>query len=107
MKPAVLYLSYDGVLEPLGESQVVSYLERLAVDHAITLLSFEKPADAADPAGVAAMASRLAERRIEWVRLRYHKRPPVLSTALDAIAGIVRARRIARSRGIQIIHARG
>ena len=107
MKPAVLYLSYDGVLEPLGESQVVSYLERLAADHAITLLSFEKPDDAADQARVAAMASRLAERQIEWVPLRYHKRPPVLSTALDAIAGIVRARRIARSRGIQIIHARG
>jgi glycosyltransferase involved in cell wall biosynthesis len=107
MKPAVLYLSYDGVLEPLGESQVVSYLERLAADHAITLISFEKPADAADPARVKAMAGRLAERQIEWVPLRYHKRPPVLSTALDAIAGIVRARRIARSRGIQIIHARG
>lgn len=106
MKPAVLYLSYDGVLEPLGESQVVSYLERLAEDHAITLLSFEKPEDAADSGRVAAMAMRLHTLHIEWVPLRYHKRPPVLSTAFDVIAGIVKARRIARRRGIQILHAR-
>jgi glycosyltransferase involved in cell wall biosynthesis len=106
MKPAVLYLSYDGVLEPLGESQVVSYLERLAEDHAITLLSFEKPDDAADSERAAAMANRLAARQIDWAPMRYHKRPPVLSTAVDTIAGIVRARRISRARGIQIIHAR-
>src|SRR5712691_9260071 len=106
MKPAVLYLSYDGVLEPLGESQVVSYLEHLAVDHAITLLSFEKPGDVADAPRVEAMAQRLAAHHIEWVRLSYHKRPPVLSTALDVFSGIVRARRIARARRIQILHAR-
>lgn len=106
MKPAVLYLSYDGVLEPLGESQVVSYLERLSGDYAITLLSFEKPDDTADSARMAAMSTRLAGRQINWVRMRYHKRPPVVSTAIDTIAGIARARRIARARGIQIIHAR-
>lgn len=107
MKPAVLYLSYDGVLEPLGESQVVSYLERLAEDHAITLLSFEKPDDVADSERAAAMSNRLAARQIGWVPMSYHKRPLVVSTAIDIIAGIVRARRIARARGIQIIHARG
>lgn len=107
MKPAVLYLSYDGVLEPLGESQVVSYLEGLARDHAITLLSFEKPDDYADAQRMAAMSTRLAAQHIEWVPLRYHKWPPVLSTAFDTIAGIVRARTIAKAQRIQILHARG
>lgn len=107
MKPTVLYLSYDGVLEPLGESQVVSYLERLAVDHAITLLSFEKPEDWDDASRMTAMSARLAARQIAWVPLRYHKWPPVLSTAFDTIAGIVRARKIARTQRIQILHARG
>ena len=36
-----LYISYDGVLEPLGESQVVTYLERLSARYDITLVSFE------------------------------------------------------------------
>lgn len=107
VRPVVLYVSYDGVLEPLGESQVVSYLERLAGDHAITLLTFEKPDDLADSGRLTAMATRLAARHIEWVPMKYHKRPPVASTALDVMAGIARARRIARSRGTQVIHARG
>jgi glycosyltransferase involved in cell wall biosynthesis len=107
MKAAVLYLSYDGVLEPLGESQVVSYLERLAHDFAITLLSFEKPDDMADRARVQAMSSRLAARQIDWVPLAYHKKPPVLSTAIDAIAGILCGRRIAREKNVRIVHARG
>lgn len=42
---AVLYLSYDGILEALGQSQVLRYLERLATDHKIILISFEKPHD--------------------------------------------------------------
>lgn len=107
MKPAVLYLSYDGVLEPLGESQVVSYLERLAEDHAITLMSFEKQDDWDDKSRMTAMSIRLASRQIAWVPLKYHKWPPVLSTAFDTIAGIVRARAIARAQRIQILHARG
>lgn len=106
MKPAVLYVSYDGALEPLGESQVVSYLERLAADYAITLISFEKPSDAADKARMRAMRTRLNASGIEWVPMRYHKRPPVISTVLDALGGIVQARRAARARSIRIIHAR-
>lgn len=107
MNPAVLYISYDGVLEPLGESQVVSYLERLAPDFDITLISFEKPADASDTARMGAMSARLAAKGVSWAPLRYHKRPPVLSTAFDAITAIARARRIARARNIRIVHARG
>lgn len=42
---SVLCLSYDGVLEPLGQSQVLRYMERLALDQKIVLISFEKPHD--------------------------------------------------------------
>jgi glycosyltransferase involved in cell wall biosynthesis len=106
MRPAVLYVSYDGILEPLGESQVASYLEGLSTDHGITLLSFEKPDDLNDGARTAAMAQRLSEREIDWIPLKYHKRPPVLSTAFDAVAGIFRAWRVCRERHVRIVHAR-
>lgn len=102
----VLYISYDGVLEPLGESQVVSYLEPLATDCPITLLSFEKPADLADTARVAAMAERLSGVGITWIRLRYHKRPAVLSTVFDVTHGIVRARAVCHRLRVAIVHAR-
>ena len=39
---SILYISYDGILEPLGQSQVLSYLERLSKDRDIYLISFEK-----------------------------------------------------------------
>ena len=106
MRPAVLYVTYDGVLEPLGESQVVNYLEGLAPSCAITLLSFEKPADRADASRMAAMRARLDTAGIAWIALAYHKRPPVLSTARDVFAGIRHGRRVVRA-GATIVHARG
>jgi glycosyltransferase involved in cell wall biosynthesis len=106
MKAEVLYITYDGVLEPLGESQVVNYLERLASDISLTLLSFEKGADLADQSRVIAMQHRLRAKNIIWISLKYHKNPLVLSTALDIVSGIRHARRIARRRGITILHAR-
>lgn len=38
----VLYISYDGILEPLGQSQVLAYLKKLALGRNIYLLTFEK-----------------------------------------------------------------
>jgi glycosyltransferase involved in cell wall biosynthesis len=87
----VLYVSYDGALEALGESQVVAYLERLAGLCDITLLSFEKPADLMRPAEVTRMNDRLARSHIRWLPLRYHRYPPVVSTAYDVLRGFARA----------------
>ena len=40
----VLYITYDGLTDPLGQSQVLPYLLGTAEDgHEITVLSFEKP----------------------------------------------------------------
>lgn len=106
----VLYISYDGVLEPLGESQVVAYLERLTSAAAITLLSFEKPADLADRARMAAMRRRLEDAGISWIARRYTKRPPVVSTLFDIIVGRWIGCRWARSGDAgarRIVHARG
>src|SRR5687767_3015671 len=75
----ILYVSYDGALEPLGESQVVSYLERLSTDYAITLVSFEKSGDLVDGGRVDVLRRRLAATGIRWYPLRYHRWPPVLS----------------------------
>jgi hypothetical protein len=41
----LLYVSYDGILEPLGQSQILSYLEKLSLSNKIYLLTFEKKND--------------------------------------------------------------
>jgi ABC-type polysaccharide/polyol phosphate export permease/glycosyltransferase involved in cell wall biosynthesis len=97
----VLYISYDGASEPLGRSQVVAYLLRLAASCDITLISFEKRAD--DRAETRRL---LGGAGIEWVPLAYHARPPVLSTAWDIGRGALAARRAARRGGAQIVHCR-
>ena len=58
MKP-LLYLAYDGMLEPLGQSQVLAYLERLAAERPIHLLSFEKAEDWRDVASRQALSARI------------------------------------------------
>ena len=41
----VLYISYDGMTDPLGQSQVLPYLVALSKQgYQFTILSFEKPA---------------------------------------------------------------
>jgi len=102
----VLVLSYDGILEPLGESQVLAYLERLAGAHEITLVSYEKGTDWADAVRVTAARGRAARAGIEWVALRYHKRPTVLATAYDLACGLLQCLALVRRRRIEVVHAR-
>lgn len=104
--PGVLYLSYDGMLEPLGQSQVLAYLERLAVDRSIHLISFEKPADLADAAARARVAQRMAAAGIHWYPLTYHKRPSALATAWDILAGTVAGCVLGWRHRLRIVHAR-
>lgn len=105
-RPAILYISYDGMLEPLGQSQVLSYLERLAEDNDIHLLSFEKPADLDDRGKLRAVGERISAANIRWTRRRYHKAPSAPATAFDIAVGLATAWSIARRHRVRIVHAR-
>lgn len=106
-KAVVLYVCYDGILEPLGHSQVWSYLRLLARDHDIHLISYEKSADLADLAAFKGARRRMREAGIGWTPLRYHKSPTIPATAWDTLVGIVVASRIVLARRVDILHARG
>ena len=87
----VLYISYDGMTDPLGQSQVIPYLRGLAKrGHQITVLSCEKRHH------FALLHERceavFADSGIAWHHVRYSKRPPVLSTYLD----LARMRRLGK-----------
>ncbi|MCI5217624.1 MAG: glycosyltransferase [Candidatus Electrothrix sp. LOE2] len=102
----VLYLSYDGMLEPLGQSQVLAYLERLAEKHKIFLISFEKVSDWQEIEKREALRRRIKKAGITWMPLRYHKRFSALSTAFDIAQGTVIGTWIVFRHRIQIVHAR-
>ncbi|MCB9626420.1 MAG: glycosyltransferase [Sandaracinaceae bacterium] len=102
----VLYISYDGMLEPLGQSQVLAYLEQLAEDGPVHLISFEKQADRTNAVRMDAMRQLLETAGIRWYPLAYHKSPSAPATAFDIAAGTLLAVRIARREGVGIVHAR-
>lgn len=102
----VLYISYDGVLEPLGQSQVLRYLERLAPDHKIVLISFEKPDDWEQIGRREDLRNQMRAAGIAWIPLHYHKRPSALATAFDIAQGVVVGAWAVRRHRVHIVHAR-
>lgn len=103
----VLYLTYDGLLEPLGRSQIVNYLVGLAaLGLQIEVVSFEKPADLEEIGELQAMRARLDAASIRWSPLPYHRHPRALATLWDVLRGSLRASKLARARRPTWIHAR-
>src|SRR6478736_7904875 len=101
-----LFISYNGMFEPLGQTQVIPYLTELVKRGvAITLLSFEKPQSLTEEKCLT-LREKLSQRGIEWHWLRYHRRPTLAATAYDVLAGIRCAKRLIRENDIEIIHAR-
>src|SRR5438046_2146353 len=106
---SVLFISYNGMLDPLGQSQVLPYLRELTQRGVhFFLLSFERTA-AFQAEGLRereAMRADLARENIEWHVLRYHQRPSLPATAYDVLAGILYAKRLMRKNRIELVHAR-
>ncbi len=105
-RPHVLFITYNGLLEPLGQRQGLAYLESLVDRYRFTVLSFEKARGAALAEGRRGMLERLAPVGIAWHPLAYHKRPTLMATAWDVAAGARRAVRIVREEDVALVHAR-
>lgn len=105
----VLYISYNGMLEPLGQSQVLPYLRELSkLGVKFWLMSFER-ASAFTAEGIEAsrrLRDELSTYDIEWHVLRYHQKPSVPATAYDVMAGIRYGCRLVRKNKIEVVHAR-
>ena len=106
----VLFISYNGMLDPLGQSQVIPYLRELAKRGVrFTLLSFERP-KAFTSEGIAhceQLRQKLESDGIEWHWLPYHQRPSVPATIYDVLAGLRKASKLVKRNGIEMVHARG
>ncbi len=78
----VLYISYDGMTDPLGQSQVLPYLVGLSdANTKFFLLSCEKKKRfSAQKKTIEEITSKAG---ITWIPLTYTKNPPVFSTLWD------------------------
>ena len=97
----IVYISYDGMYESLGQSQVLSYLNKIVSEEiSIDLISFEKEKDLSKKPKI------FISNEIFWHRLKYHKRPKLFAVILDIILGLYEIYRIKKKKKLDVIHAR-
>ena len=101
----ILFISYDGMTDPLGQSQVIPYLQGLSkYGYEIYLLSCEKKA--AFIQNKTLVEELLKNYSIQWLPLSYTKNPPALSTWFDIRKLKNAAAKIHRDHGIDLVHTR-
>ncbi|MCF8463878.1 MAG: glycosyltransferase [Flavobacteriales bacterium] len=101
----VLYLSYDGLTDGLGRSQVLPYLFGLRkLEHTFTIVSFEKKAPYKRDRN--AIQKLVDETGIKWIPLKYTSSPPIFSTIYDVYKLIKTVEKIHQKTPFDIIHCR-
>lgn len=101
----ILYLTYDGLTDPLGQSQILPYLLGLTKKgYVFDIISFEKPDIYKNNRVI--IEKLLRNAPITWHPLRYHKKPSVFATLYDVFLLYRKALRLYKKNGYQIVHCR-
>jgi glycosyltransferase involved in cell wall biosynthesis len=104
-KPKALYIAYDGMTDPLGQSQVLSYLKELSTSYSFHLISFEK--EEVYEKRKATIKDFIKGFDISWHPLPYHKSPPILSTIYDNYLAWNKIKELYKEHNFDIVHCRG
>lgn len=101
----ILFISYDGMTDPLGQSQVIPYLAGLAkYGYSFTILSCEKPGKFEKHKNY--VENLLSSFDIKWAYIPYHKRPPVLSSVYDVMMLKKKAKQLHTKEKFDMVHTR-
>lgn len=106
LKKKVLYLSYTGLLEPLGRSQILAYLSRLSDEYQFTIVSFEKANDFAESDKVKTLHQECSSYGINWEPKIYHHKPRLLATLWDLSVLLQATWTFSRSGRTDLVHCR-
>lgn len=101
----ILFISYDGMTDPLGQSQVIPYLKGLTkYGYHFTILSCDK----ADKYSASKdyVESLLSGFPVNWVSIPYHKNPPVLSSIYDYLRLKQKAKQLHQQVHFDMVHTR-
>ena len=101
----ILYISYDGMTDPLGQSQVLPYLIKLsAFGYRFTLISFEKKTRFEKEKKIISQMTEAAG--IKWIPLSFTKNPPVLSKIYDRWRLKQAVKKLFRKENFDMVHCR-
>lgn len=101
----ILYISYDGVLDPLGQSQVLEYIYVNSNKYNFYLVSFEKSENLINTNNVIKLKNKLLNHGIKWTYLKYQKKSNVLKIFFSFIKALLIIVNIYHT-GFKIIHIR-
>ncbi|MFA7448720.1 MAG: hypothetical protein WCY77_09810 [Weeksellaceae bacterium] len=104
MKTKILYLSYNGMNEALGASQVLSYLYQLSDEYEYHLVSLEKPKDFRDPHKMEALHQSLQDKNIFWYPMEY--KTDKFGKMFNFFRLLWASKKIVRQQQIKFAHAR-
>jgi len=103
-KPKILFIMYDGLTDPLGQSQVLSYIKHLSREYSFDIIGYEKP-DVYESQNIH-INETIANLDIRWLPIKYHKKPPILSTIYDFYLGWKKAKEYGDINNYDLIHCR-
>ena len=102
---SILYITYDGLTDPLGQSQILPYLKGLSQKgYLITILSCEKKKNFHENENI--IRKQIRENNLKWEYIFYLKNPPVLSTLWDLWRMKRKAFALHQNNNFSIIHCR-
>ena len=101
----VVFLSYDGITDPLGQSQILPYLFGISSNknYKITIVTFEKTKNYLQNRDI--ILNKLKKNNFDWIPLKYTKYPPIFSTIWD-IYKLKKAVNKLKNKELDLIHCR-
>ena len=105
-KTNILYLSRTGLLEPLGQSQVMNYLKGLSKNYSIFLITYEKKKDIENNFAMSRAYSDCSSNNICWLPQQFHPELKFISLSLNILKMIWIVRKLIVKENIELIHAR-
>ncbi len=101
----ILYITYDGLTDFLGQSQVLPYMLGLEEKgYRFSILSFEKPEKF--DSNKQLIKGLIANKNIQWYPHTYHKRFSILATLWDLFIGLLFIRKLYKKDRFNGVHCR-
>jgi len=95
---------YDGLTDPLGQSQVLSYIKHLSKYYSFDIIGYEKK-DVYESQKIH-ISKEIEKLDIRWLPIKYHKKPPIISTIYDFYLGWKKAKQYGDIDNYDLIHCR-